>query len=141
MKVNAPGWVSRLLAMHGANRGDGLTRQRPDMTRLCLIFLMTCAWSAAGHALDREQQRGKALLKTLCGGCHAVGKTGPSPHPDAPPFRTFGDDKLYDNDFGQRLQDGLSTIHRDMPTFRFNRPDAEAAVSYLRRIQEHKKSK
>ena len=67
--------------------------------------------------------------------------TGQSPHPDAPPFRTFGDDKLYDNDFGKRLQDGLSTIHPDMPTFRFKRRDAEAAVNYLKFIQEHKKSK
>ena len=41
----------------------------------------------------------------------------------------------------KRLQDGLSTIHPDMPTFRFKRRDAEAAVNYLKFIQEHKKSK
>jgi mono/diheme cytochrome c family protein len=102
---------------------------------------MLCAWSEAGHALDREQQRGKALLQIQCGRCHAVRATGQSPHIDAPPFRTFGDDKLYDNDFGKRLQDGLSTIHPDMPTFRFKRRDAEAAVNYLKFIQEQKKSK
>jgi hypothetical protein len=28
-----------------------------------------------------------------------------------------------------------------MPTFRFNRRDADAAVDYLRSIQEHKKSR
>ena len=44
--------------------------------------------------------RQQALLEKLCGRCHAVGETGRSPHVDAPPFRTFGDDKLYDNDFG-----------------------------------------
>jgi hypothetical protein len=44
-----------------------------------------------------------------------------------------------DEDFGQRLQDGLSTIHPDMPTFHFDQHDAEAAVSYLRTIQERKK--
>lgn len=60
---------------------------------------------------------------------------------DAPPFRTLGDSKLYDNDFGQRLQDGLTTIHPDMPTFRFSRTDAEAAVNYLKSIQEPKKPK
>ena len=107
----------------------------------CLILLMMCTLSGAGHALDSEQQRGKALLETLCGRCHAVSDTGPSPHVDAPPFRTFGDSKLYDNDFGQRLQDGLTTIHPDMPTFRFSRTDAEAAVNYLKFIQERKKSK
>lgn len=109
------------------------------MRIVCLALLVLCAWSEAGHALDREQQRGKALLESLCARCHAVGETGQSPHVDAPPFRTFGDDKLYDNDFAQRLQDGLSTIHRDMPTFQFSRPDAEAAVNYLKAIQEHKK--
>ncbi len=111
------------------------------MKKICLVLLMICAWSNAGYTLDREQQHGKALLETLCGTCHAVGATGQSPHIDAPPFRTFGDDKLYDNDFGQRLQDGLSTIHPDMPTFRFDRRDAEAAVNYLKFIQERKKSK
>jgi hypothetical protein len=33
------------------------------------------------------------------------------------------------------LQDGLSTIHPDMPTFHFSREDAEDAVDYLRSIQ------
>lgn len=111
------------------------------MKIFCLILLMMCTLSKAGHALDSEQQRGKALLETLCGRCHAVSETGRSPHVDAPPFRTFGDSKLYDNDFGQRLQDGLTTIHPDMPTFRFSRTDAEAAVNYLKFIQEHKRSK
>ena len=110
------------------------------MKRACLALLLIGAWSNAGHALDREQQRGKALLQTMCGRCHAVGETGQSPHIDAPPFRTFGE-KLYDSDIGQRLQDGLSTIHPDMPTFRFGRRDAEAAVNYLKAIQRNKKAK
>jgi cytochrome c5 len=111
------------------------------MRKVCLAFMMVCVWSQAGHALDREQQHGKELLEKLCERCHAVGETGQSPHVDAPPFRTFGDDKLYDNDFGQRLQNGLSTIHKDMPTFQFNRRDAEAAVNYLKAIQERKRPK
>ncbi len=109
------------------------------MKKISLALLVACAWSVAAHALDREQQHGKALLESLCARCHAVGETGRSPHADAPPFRSFGDDKLYDNDFAQRLQDGLSTIHKDMPTFQFSRTDAEAAVNYLKAIQEHKK--
>jgi mono/diheme cytochrome c family protein len=111
------------------------------MKKVCLALLIVCAWTGSGHALDREQQRGKALLGTLCGGCHAVGATGRSPHIDAPPFRTLGESKLYDDDFGQRLQDGLTTIHRDMPAFRFGRRDAEAAVNYLKSVQGHKKLK
>jgi cytochrome c5 len=109
------------------------------MKNVCAVLLMICAWSNAGFALDREQQRGKDLLETLCGQCHAVSETGKSADIAAPPFRTLGDDKLYDNDFGERLQEGLTTIHPNMPTFRFSRDDAEAAVNYLKAIQVHKK--
>ncbi|MBX9647528.1 MAG: cytochrome c [Xanthobacteraceae bacterium] len=110
------------------------------MNKLCLTLLMICACSKEGCALDRQNQRGTILLETLCARCHAVGATGQSPHPEAPPFRTFGE-KLYDDDLGQRLQDGLTTIHPDMPTFHFKRRDAEAAVNYLISIQQKKPSK
>jgi len=110
------------------------------MNRFCLALLMMGAWSRASCALDHEQQQGRVLLETLCARCHAVGATGQSPHPQAPLFRTFGE-KLYDNDLAQRLQDGLTAIHPDMPTFRFKRRDAEAAVNYLKSIQQKRQSK
>ena len=105
------------------------------MNRIRLAWLLLCAVTATAHAADGGTQHGKTLLESMCARCHATGKSGRSPHPDAPPFRTFGDEKLYDNDFAQRLQDGLSTIHPDMPTFHFSREDAEDAVDYLRSIQ------
>jgi mono/diheme cytochrome c family protein len=111
------------------------------MERVYLAFLIMCVSVDSGYAVDREHQRAKSMLETMCGRCHAVGAIGESPHADAPPFRSFGENKLYDSDFRQRLQDGLSTIHRDMPTFRFSRRDADAAVNYLRSIQHSQKSK
>jgi mono/diheme cytochrome c family protein len=100
-----------------------------------LALPLFAACSGATQGLDPEQQHAKAMLENLCGRCHAVGKTGRSPNPLAPPFRRFGE-KLYDTDMVQRLQDGLTTIHRDMPTFRFNPHEAAAAVNYLRSIQK-----
>ncbi|WP_315703274.1 MULTISPECIES: cytochrome c [unclassified Bradyrhizobium] len=111
------------------------------MKKLILFAVLLWVVGSPSHALDSEQARGKALLQTLCSRCHAVGQTGASPHPDAPPFRTFGDPKLYDEDFAQRLQSGLSTIHPDMPTFQFDRADAEAVLNYLKAIQVHPKQK
>ena len=103
------------------------------------IFIAVLAICASGTVRAEVGERhGKALLETLCARCHAVGRTGRSPNALAPPFRTFGDDKLYDNDFAQRLQDGLSSIHPAMPTFHFSRDDAESAVAYLRAIQDRK---
>ena len=101
----------------------------------CLVLPLLGATGGAAQALDPEQQHTKAMLENLCGRCHAVGKTGRSPNPLAPQFRRFGE-KLYDTDMVQRLQDGLTTIHPDMPTFRFNRHEAAAAVNYLRSIQK-----
>lgn len=101
----------------------------------CLMLPLLGAWGGAAQALDPEHRRAKTMLEDLCARCHAVGKTGQSPNPLAPPFRTFGE-KLYDTDMVQRLQDGLTTIHPDMPTFRFNRHEAAAAVNYLRSIQK-----
>ncbi len=101
----------------------------------CLVLPLLDAAGGAAQALDPEQQRARAMLENLCGRCHAVGKTGKSPNPLAPAFRSFGE-KLYDTDMVQRLQDGLTTIHPDMPTFRFNRHEAAAAVNYLRSIQK-----
>jgi len=109
------------------------------MNRFWLASLLICLFSATGLAADRGERHGKALLETMCSRCHAIGRTGRSPHIDAPPFRTFGDEKLYDEDFVRRLQDGLSTMHPDMPTFHFSRQGAEDAVGYLRSIQMHDK--
>jgi mono/diheme cytochrome c family protein len=109
------------------------------MKTFFLALLLVLVSARTSHALDSEQQRGKALLQTLCSKCHSIGVTGASPHPYAPPFRSFGDQKLYDEDFAQRLQTGLSTIHKDMPSFQFDRTDAEAAVNYLKAIQVRKK--
>jgi mono/diheme cytochrome c family protein len=108
------------------------------MKRASTAFLIAVICSGHAYALDREQQRAQGLLKTLCGSCHAVGPTGRSPHPLAPPFHSLGETKLYEDNFGQRLQDGLSTMHPDMPTFHFSQRDAEAVIDYLRAIQ-HKR--
>ena len=109
----------------------------------CLLILSTIGLgsSTCAHARDEEQQHGKELLQQLCARCHSVGRTGASPNRQAPPFRSFSETKLYDGDFLQRLQDGYSSIHRFMPTFRFNREDAEQVVNYMKSIQEPPKPK
>jgi len=110
------------------------------MTRAWLIFLLL-PFSASGHALESGAQHGRALLTRMCSHCHAVGETGRSPHPDAPAFRTFSEEKLYDEDFRERLLNGLSTMHPDMPTFHFREQDAQDAVDYLKWLRDRKVAK
>jgi hypothetical protein len=84
------------------------------------------------------------MAKSCCKSCAptvTVGRTGASPNRQAPPFRNFSETKLYDSDFLQRLQEGYSSIHPSMPTFRFSRDDAEAVLNYMKSIQEPSKPK
>jgi cytochrome c553 len=117
-------------------------REKTAMKR-SLLALSTIAllWSTFAHARYAEQQHGKEMLQKLCARCHSVGRTGTSPNRLAPPFRSFSETKLYDSDFMQRLQDGLTSIHPFMPTFRFNRENAEEALNYMKSIQEPPKLK
>ena len=108
-----------------------------------LLVLSTIAllWSSFADARYEERLDGKEMLQELCARCHSVGRTGASPNRLAPPFRTFSETKLYDSDFMQRLQHGLTSIHPFMPTFRFNRDNAEEVLNYIKSIQEPPKPK
>jgi cytochrome c len=106
------------------------------MIRLAAIFLLlaiaTCG-AARADDLSPLAKRGAALAERMCASCHAVGRTGESPHIGAPPFRNL-DRRLDIDAFMQRLRDGLTSGHPDMPTFRFTRQDARAFVAYLRAL-------
>lgn len=93
------------------------------------LMLSSAAW-AQDPAL-----RGRALLADNCARCHAIDKTGDSPHQGAPAFRTLS--RSFDLDgFAGKLQGGLMSGHPDMPEFRFGEEDARAVAAYLRSIQE-----
>ena len=101
----------------------------------CLVLPLPGATGGAAQALDPEQQRARAMLENLCGRCHAVGKTGQSR--TRLPRNSAGSAKSSTiPTWCSGCQDGLTTIHPDMPTFRFNRHEAAAAVNYLRSIQK-----
>jgi mono/diheme cytochrome c family protein len=90
--------------------------------------------SSQAQTLTALEQRGQVLARGMCGGCHAVGKTGDSPLPAAPRFRVL--DRQTDLDkLARRLREGILTGHESMPMFRFSRDDADATVAYIRTIQ------
>jgi mono/diheme cytochrome c family protein len=104
--------------------------------RICSIVVASLAvmlWSQAALA-QSPLQRGEELVRGLCSRCHAIGKTGESPLPAAPRFRSL-DDRADLSKLSRRLREGLLTGHEDMPTFRFDRDDADATVAYIRSIQ------
>jgi len=80
-------------------------------------------------------RRGEALLTTNCARCHAVGRSGVSPHPEAPPFRTLSR-KFKVEGLAEALAEGISTGHPDMPEFVFEADEVGAIIDYLKSIQQ-----
>jgi cytochrome c len=105
------------------------------MLRSTILFILLAGSACWAEGNDTSTRRGEVLAKELCAPCHAVGRTGESPHVGAPAFRTL--DRRIDFDaFMDRLRGGLTSEHPDMPTFRFTREDARAFMAYLRSIQK-----
>jgi cytochrome c len=101
---------------------------------LAVLLLGTSASLAEQAAPSRLEQQGRALAERMCAQCHAVGRSGESPHAGAPLFRELG--RRVDLDtFVDRLREGLMSDHPDMPTFHFDGENARAFRLYLRSIQ------
>lgn len=100
---------------------------------LARLSLFATLVSSACQA-ETLQQRGEVLARGLCSPCHAIGNIGDSPHPAAPRFRSL-DNRTDLSKLAQRIRGGLMTGHEDMPTFRFDRDDADAMVAYIRSVQ------
>jgi mono/diheme cytochrome c family protein len=106
------------------------------MRRLVTIAaLLSCgAGASLAQEPDKLVEQGKLLAMTLCAECHAVGATDASQRAQAPAFRAL-DRRVNLDTFFQRLREGVTSSHPDMPTFRFTREDARAFIAYLRSIQ------
>lgn len=97
-----------------------------------LLGVAVCglAYAQSPEAVDR----GHAFVEANCGRCHAVGPTGQSPLPAAPPFRELG--QLYPvENIAEALAEGIITGHAEMPQFVLEPPEIEDVILYLKSIQ------
>ncbi len=73
---------------------------------ISLLLLGTSAGFAEEAGPSPLEQRGRALAEQMCSQCHAVGRSGESPHASAPPFRRL--DRRVDLTLSmERLREGL----------------------------------
>jgi cytochrome c len=89
----------------------------------------------AGAAEKDLTDKGKVLVEQNCSRCHAIGKEGDSPHPQAPPFRTLSS-RYPIEDLAESLAEGIVSGHPDMPIFVFSPTDVAAIIDYLKSIQD-----
>jgi mono/diheme cytochrome c family protein len=100
------------------------------------LVLLAAGFSAPAGAADKDlTDKGEVLVRENCSRCHAVGREGVSPNPDAPPFRTLAS-KYPIEDLAESLAEGIVSGHPEMPIFVFNPHDIDAIIAYLESIQE-----
>jgi cytochrome c len=124
----------------GADGGTSVPFSERLRVALCLAVgtpvAMLLVFAVAAEAADKTLvNKGEALVRENCSRCHAIGKTGESPHPPAPPFRTLSR-KYPVEDLAESLAEGIVSGHPDMPIFMFSPTDVEAIIEYLQSIQE-----
>lgn len=87
---------------------------------------------------ERQQEllgRGEVIAETLCADCHAVGRSGDSPHMEAVPFRQLSW-KYPVRSLEQPLSEGIVVGHPDMPEWQFEPQDVDALLAYIESIQQ-----
>lgn len=99
------------------------------------VTLSVLVSSAFAQDASRSVRRGERLVSAHCAMCHAIGRSGTSPHPVAPPFQTLFQRYPLES-LAESLGEGLISGHPEMPTFIFSPGDVGAILSYLQSIQQ-----
>ena len=99
--------------------------KRNFVLSLMIGLLLLAALSALVRGQQSPRERGRILVERDCAGCHAVTRTGQSPHTMAPPFRELS--KKYPIEhLAESLAEGIVVGHKDRPEFLFEPHDIEA---------------
>jgi mono/diheme cytochrome c family protein len=82
--------------------------------------------------------KGQKIAQKYCASCHAIGRTGKSPNPKSPPFRTLHD-RYPVEDIQEALVEGISTGHHGMPEFTFDEASSGDLIAYLKTLERKAK--
>ena len=113
----------------------------PLALRLLPLVLSGAVVAAPAAASPPELvARGQAIVERDCAACHAVGRTGDSPNPQAPRFRQLHE--RYDVEaLSEALSEGLTVGHGPMPEWSFGPADNTAILAYLKSLEAPTKGK
>lgn len=105
-------------------------------------FLRVAAVAISGAVMipdiaAADARRGEAFAARTCGSCHAVGRTGASPNPQAPTFVAVS--RRYNpSDLEEALAEGIVTGHPGMPEFTLNPRQIDDLVAHLRQLRRRR---
>lgn len=115
-----------------------------NSVQIIVMALGMLAAASAGSAApaddDDAAAKGLAILQKNCARCHALGLTGFSPHPQAPPFRDVVE-RYPVEDLEESLAEGIVSGHPDMPEFTFEADEINSIVTYLNSLKAKENAK
>ena len=105
------------------------------MSVRCSSAVLATAFSlvTAAQAQMPQVDRGRALAQANCARCHAIGRTGESPLPKAPPFRTLHRRYPVQN-LAEAFAEGIRVAH-PMPEFRLEPNQIDDLIAYLQSLK------
>lgn len=101
---------------------------------LTTVAALLCGLGAATAVAD-EIDEGRALIEENCAHCHSIERSGDSPHPEAPPFRTLHE-RYPITDLEEAFAEGISTGHPDMPQFVATPDQVTRILGYIESLQD-----
>ena len=101
---------------------------------MAAILTLMPSGAKSDEVLSPAAQRGFIIVRTNCSRCHAIGKTGVSPLPIAPPFRTLHE-RYHVEVLEEPLAEGIVTGHPTMPEFRFDPGQVGDIIAYLKSLE------
>ncbi len=101
-----------------------------------LLIVLTSLVFTAPAGAQSSVEIGRAIAKSNCSRCHAIGSRGKSPNPKSPPFRGLG--KRYPlANLEEALAEGIVVGHQgaEMPRFQLSTAQIHALLAYLASVQ------
>lgn len=106
---------------------------------LSVTVLSACTNTGPGTGSDglmaMPALRGEEIATRLCSGCHAIGRTDQSAHPDSLPFRQISL-RYPVRSLEEALGEGIFVGHPDMPPFQLEPNDIDDLLDYIEAIQD-----
>jgi len=116
-----------------------MTPRRQFFLRTSALLSLLALDAAPGHSAASElRERGRIIANTNCRRCHAIGKSGRSANPKAPPFRHIAKKYPLAN-LEEALAEGILVGHEgpEMPQFTLSTGQIEALLAYIASIQKN----
>lgn len=109
------------------------TMQLMRNLRLSALATLMILGATASVSHAQDVAGGAKLAGRYCARCHAVGGTGASLHPSAPPFRAIAA-KGHVDDLQEALAEGITVGHPGMPEFELQPEQIINLLAYLKTL-------